>query len=76
MHTSGYDLPGYKNVLVHHNGGWDGEVIVNYQGKGAFGYPAGKPQEFRIPAELLLALSKEVAKDIVIQKVQDALEDI
>ncbi len=29
MHTTGYDIKGYKDVRIHHNGGWDGEVIVD-----------------------------------------------
>ncbi len=71
MHTTGYYIKGYTDVRIHHNGGWDGEVIVCWQEKGS-----KKRHEAKVPAELLLELSKDAAVDIIRTKLNDLLDDL
>ncbi len=71
MHTTGYDIKGYKDVRIHHNGGWDGEVIVCWQEHGS-----KKRHEAKIPADLLLILSKDAAVDLIRTKIVDLLEQL
>ncbi len=69
MHTTGYGIKGYTDVRIHHNGGWDGEVIVCWQEHGS-----KKRHEAKIPADLLLALGKDAAVDIIRTKLEDVLD--
>ncbi len=71
MHTTEYDIKGYKDVRIHHNGGWDGEVIVCWQEHGS-----KKRHEVKLPSEILLALSRDAAVAIIRTKVEDVLDQI
>lgn len=76
MHTSHYTIEGYGHVIVHHNGDWSGDAVVQWDPRSPQEVPG--VVEFdnvvTIPAPLLIALSKKAAKDAVIAHVIAAIE--
>jgi len=54
MHTTEWEIPGYGKVTVNTNGDLSGEAIIFYT-------VLGEKKEVRIPAMLLVELSKRSA---------------
>jgi hypothetical protein len=74
MHTHRYETKEYGEVIVIVNGDWSGEAIVRrgFTSK----EPNAKYSEAVIPANLLLAISKEAAVDMVRDRMISVLEGI
>ena len=69
MHTSRYDIPGYGEVTVIYNSGFDGEARILW-GRGE------ERGEARIPAGLLVQVAGNVALDHVRNETVAFLENL
>lgn len=69
MHTSTYEVPGYGEVHVIHNGGWDGEAEVVWT-------DGGEDRRVAVPAKLLVRIGMKVAVDFVRSEMIGTLEQM
>jgi hypothetical protein len=74
MHTHRYETKEYGEVIVIVNGDWSGEAIVRWNFVGE--KEPMKYSEAVLPANLLLAISKVAAVDMVRDRLISVLEGI
>ena len=67
MHTMTTKLPEGGEARIHHNGDWSGDAHVSWD-------DADGHHEVKLPSAVLLAVSKDAAKDMVRDAVTTALE--
>ena len=68
-HTSRYEIKGFKEVVVIHDGDWDGEVEVMWEEDHG-------PKRVHLPAALLRALGSRVALDHARSKLIECIESL
>lgn len=69
MHTSTYEVPGYGEVQVLHNGDWSGEAEVVWT-------DGGEDRRAAVPAKLLVRIGMKVAVDFVRSEMIGTLEQM
>jgi hypothetical protein len=67
-----FDLVGYGEVVVEHPKSWKGRAIVRWENPDA----ANGQVERKIPAQLLVELSRKIARRSVRNEVIDFLKEV